>query len=144
MVDPALFGPIDAVLAPVVEYVLLLLVFVNLGTRLLAHQTHVKQAQNDDDGIQRHPVHEVSNWLLLLASFYYLTLHYHSGIVLSLLVLGMVLTDFFEFESRRVEAREELELDRPKGAIAGSLLVFAYTAYVSLFYLIEPLWNAIV
>lgn len=144
MVDPALFGPIDTVLAPVVEYVLLILVIVNLATRHLAHQSHVKQARDGSEQIKRHRVHEAVNVILLFTSFYYLTLDYHQGVVLSVLVLGMMVTDFFEYESRKVEAREELEIELPKGAIFGSLLVFAYTAYVSLFFLIEPFWTAIV
>lgn len=144
MVEPALFGPLDTILAPVIEYVLLILVIVNLGTRHRAHQLHVKQARDGADAVRRHRGHEAVNVVLLLLSLYFITINYHSGIVLSVLVLGMIVTDFFEFESRKVEAREELALEQPKGAIVGSLIVFAYTAYVSLFYLIEPLWSAIV
>ena len=129
--EPAIFGPVDGVLAPVAEYVVLALVLANLGTRLLAHRSHLRQAADGADAIRRHRLHELTNGLLVLSAFYYLTLHHHAGIVLSVLVLGTVLADFFEFEARRVEARGELPLEAPKGAIAGSVLMLAYAAYLA-------------
>ncbi|MFB6173826.1 MAG: hypothetical protein ABEI39_04210 [Halobacteriales archaeon] len=145
MVEPALFGPLDTVLGPVVEYAVFLLVLANLGTRFLAHRSHVRQAEaGGADAITRHPVHQASNLLLVLLSFYYMTVHYHSGMVLSVLVLGAVLADFFELEARKVEAREGRALDLPKGAITASVLVLAYAFYVSLFFVVKPVWTAIV
>ena len=82
--------------------------------------------------------------LLVLASFYFLTLSHHSGIVLSVLVVGMVLADFFEFEARLVEARQDLPLEPPKGAMVASALVLLYAAYLALFFVIEPVWSRIV
>jgi hypothetical protein len=143
MVEPAILGPIDALLAPVIEYVVLVLVLANLGTRYLAHGSHVRQAEQSED-VSRHYLHELSNVVLVLVSFYYLTLHHHSGIVLSMLVIGTVLTDFFEFEARRVEARQGLPIEQPKGAIVASAVVFLYAAYLSLFFVVEPVWSAIV
>ena len=164
MVEPAILGPIDVLLAPVIEYVLLVLVLANLGTRYLAHGSHVQQAEEDEE-VRRHRLHELSNVVLVLASFYFLTLDHHSGVVLSMLVVGTVLTDFFEFEAsgfgggfgggyvgadffefeaRRVEARQDLPVEQPKGAIVASTLVFLYAAYLSLFFVVEPVWNAIV
>ena len=144
MVEPALFGPLDAVLAPVVEFVVLGLVVVNLATRLAAHRAHVRQAEDDDERLSRHTVHELSNVLLLLVAFYYATLEVHAGVVLSVLVLATVLADFFEFEGRQLEHRQGWSLDRPKAAIAGSLLVLAYAMFQSLFFLVEPFWSAVV
>ena len=144
MVEPALFGPLDGLLAPVIEYVLLVIVLGNLVTRFVAHQSHVRQADAGADAISRHALHEVSNVLLVLGSFYYMTVHYHSGMVLSVLVLGMVIADFFEFEARKVEARECEGLDQPRGAIFASVIVAAYALYLSLFFVIAPVWNAIV
>lgn len=144
MVEPAIFGPIDAVLEPGIEYVVLVLVLVNMATRLAAHRVHVRQAKNGADAIERYVPHEAINGLLVLAAFYYTSLYQHSGIVLSMLIVGMVIADFFEFEARKVEARESRAIDTPKGAIAGSLLVLAYAAFLSLFFIIEPVWNAIV
>ena len=144
MVEPAIFGPIDTILAPVVEYVVLLLVLANLATRALAHRHHVRQAEDGPEAVERYRLHELTNVALLLGSFYYLTLHHHSGMVLSILVVGMVLTDFFEFESRLVEARRGIPIEAPKGAIVGSLIVAAYAAYLALFFVIEPLWSQIV
>lgn len=145
MVEPALFGPIDSLLAPIIEWVVLVLVVANLATRAVAHRSHVRQA--DDGGaeaISRHPAHQVVTALLVLASFYLMTVEYNAGMVLSVIVLGMVITDFFEFEARKVEAREDRELERPKGSLFASFLAVAYAAYISLFFLVEPLWNAVV
>jgi ABC-type xylose transport system permease subunit len=144
MVEPAIFGPIDALLAPVIEYVVLLLVLVNLVTRYLASERHRRQAEDGPEAVTRYVPHELSNVVLILVSFYYITLNHHSGIVLSVLVIGTVLTDFFEFEGRLVEARQDMPIEAPKGAIAGSLIVAAYAAYLALFFVIEPVWNAIV
>ena len=144
MVEPALFGPLDALLAPYIEFVVLGLVVVNLATRLAAHREHVRQAASEAETLSRHRLHEVSNGVLLVASFYYTTLHVHAGVVLTVLVLGTVVADFFEFEGRQLEYRQGWSLDRPKGAIAGSVLVLAYAAFQSLFFLVQPLWDKIV
>jgi len=144
MVEPALFGPIDALLAPVIEWLVLALVVANLVTRQVAHRSHVRQAEDGAEAVSRHPAHQAVTALLVLASFYLATVSYQAGMVLSTLVLGMVLTDFFEFESRKVEARTDKEIERPKGSIVASLLVAAYAGYLTLFFLIEPLWSAVV
>lgn len=144
MVEPALFGPLDTILAPVIEFLLLGLVVANMGTRLVAHRSHVQQAESGEESLSRYGPHEALNVVLVLASFYYLTLEFHSGMVLSVLVLGLVVTDFFEFEGRVVELRQDLDLERPKAALVGSMLVLLYAAYLSLFFLIEPFWRLIV
>lgn len=148
MTEFELFGPVDSVLGSaitgeilVVEVVLLGLVLANMAARAWAHHRHVSQvesARSDDDtepdeAISRHPLHVLTNLLLVLGAFYYTTLSHHAGIVASVLVIGLVLTDVFEFESRKVEARRELDLDRPKAAVAGSVLALAYLVYVTLF-----------
>jgi hypothetical protein len=145
-----LFGPFDALMTvevagqPLVVYVVLGLVVLNMITRALAHRAHVRQAEDGPEAISHSPLHAASTVLLILGSFYFLTLEHHAGIVLSTLVVGLFLTDFFEFESRRVEARREIELERPKGAVTASVLVLAYAAYLSLFFLIAPVWNVVV
>jgi len=146
MTEPSvtLFGPLDTIVGPYIEYLLLALVLVNLITRLVAHNAHRRQARDGPEAIGRHPLHLASTWALILASLYYMTLHHHPGIVLSTLVVGLFITDFFEFESRKVEAREDLGLERPKSSLLMSTLVLLYTAYVSVFFLIETYWNAII
>jgi len=144
MVEPALLGPIDALLAPVVEYVVLLLVLVNLVTRYVASRRNRRQAEDGPEAVSRYWPHELSNVALVLGTFYFLTLEHHSGIVLSVLVIGLVLTDFFEFEGRLVEARQDMPIEAPKGAIAASLIVAAYAAYLALFFVIAPVWNAVI
>ncbi|WP_266076843.1 DUF7313 family protein [Haladaptatus caseinilyticus] len=140
----SLLGPLD-VLEPIARYVVLGLVLVNMGTRMLAFRNYKKQARDDDrETLSRWVPHEISNVLLVLASFYLLTLHHHAGIVLSTLVLGLFLTDFFEVEARSVEMRRGVPLDKPKAALTASFVVFLYAAYLSVFFLIKPFWSAII
>jgi hypothetical protein len=144
----SLLGPIDWVFENIIaiEYVVFALVLVNMGTRWFAYRDYRQQARDDDheESLDRNWLHEISNVILVVASFYLLTLHHHAGIVLSTLVLGLFLTDFFEFEAREVELRKDRELSTPKGAMTASFLVFLYAGYLSLFYVIEPLWDKIV
>ncbi|MDH5020739.1 DUF7313 family protein [Halobacterium rubrum] len=146
MVDPsvALFGPLDTLVAPYIEFVLLALVLLNFVSRRVAHGQHVEQAEDGPEAITRHPFHSFTSWGLILASFYFLTLHHHAGMVLSTLVIGTYLADFFEFEARKVEAREGHGLDRPKGALVAASFTFLYVGYLSVFFLIEPLWSAVI
>lgn len=141
----SLLGPLDA-LGTDVKYVVFGLALVNLGTRWLAHRQHVRQAAEaeGDEAMSRYLPHEATNVLLVLASLYMTTVAYHAGVVMSVLVFGLVITDFFEYEARRVEAREGWDLEQPKGAIAASGLVVAYGAFQVLFFLVEGIWNAIV
>lgn len=147
MVDPSvtLFGPLDTLVGPYIEYVLLVLAVVSMATRHLQHSANTEQAQSDEDPeLSRHAAHSVTMGVLLLASFYYTTLHHHSGIVLTTLVIGAFITDFFEFEARRVEVREGHEFERPKAAIVASVLVLLYAGYQSVFVYIQPFWTRIV
>lgn len=138
-----LFGPLDQ-LHGVIEEVILVLVLANFVTRFLAHRRHVKQYEDGGaEAISRYVPHVASNLLLVLASFYFLTVHHHAGIVMSVLVLGLFLTDFFEYESRKVEARREIPLERPKGALVASLFVFLYASYQALFWVLAGPWSAV-
>lgn len=139
------FGPIDTIIGPQIEYVLLVLVLLSIAARAVAHRSTVRQAEEGGaEAIKRHPALVATHVLLVVSVFYYTTLEYHSGIVLSVLVLGMVLTDFFEFEARKVEARQEIPIERPKGAIVASLFVLSYAGYLSVFFIIQPFWSKIV
>jgi len=141
----SLLGPID-VLEPYVEYVVLVLVLVNMGTRWWAYNDYRQQARDDDheEALDRNWSHELSNVALVLVSFYLLSVHHHAGMVLSTLVLGLFITDFFEFEAREVELRRDEDLSSPKGAMTASFIVFLYAGYLSLFFLVDQWWNAVV
>lgn len=142
---PLLFGPVDAVLAPVIEWVLLGLVAVNLVTRHHLHRTHRRALESAGaDAIRHTRLHMASNLLLVLVTFYFYTLHLHYGTIVSVLVVGLVLTDFFEIESRRVEARTDEPLDLPKAAITLSAILLLYVGYVALYFVIEPLVRVII
>jgi len=140
-----LFGPIDTILGPYAEYAVLVLVISNLLTRKLAHDAHVRQArEGGEDAIKRHPLHVASSWGLVLVSFYYVTLHHHSGTIVAMFALAIFIADLFEFEARRVEARNDMPLESPKGAITISIVALLYAAYISVFFIVAPIWNAIV
>lgn len=141
----SLFGPVDRVLAGYITYVLLALLIVNMAARAKEYQQVKRQAsEGGPEAVTRDPLRVGTNFLLVVGSFYYLTVHHHGGMVFSVLVLTLFVTDLFEFESRKVEARREIEIDAPKGAIAASLLALAYIAYQTLFFLVAPYWNAVV
>lgn len=144
MVEPAIFGPLDSILGPYIEWVVLAIVLVNLATRFLAHRRHVNQVDSGADAVDRFLPHEVSNMALVLAAFYFLTIEHHAGMVLATLVVGTVIADFFEFEARNVEARNEMGIELPKGAIVASMFVAAYAVYIALFFLIEGPLGAII
>lgn len=147
-----LFGPVDGVLGAevgigevlVVEVLLLVLVVGNFLTRFLAHARHRRQAEEGPEAVSRFLPHEVTNVVLIVVSLYYLTLDAHAGMVMSALVLGLFVADFFEFEARKAEARRDVPLDRPKGALGAATLVFAYAAYQVLFFLIDGYVAAVI
>lgn len=142
--DPAtLLGPLDA-LEPYIAGLLVALVLVNMGTRILAFWSHQHQAKDGPEAITRYLPHELSNVALILASFYYLSVHHHGGLILSTMVLMLFITDFFEYEARLVEAREERELERPKAAITASVITLGYALFQAAFWIVAPVWNAIV
>ena len=141
----SLFGPVDTYLAPYITYVLLALLVVNMVFRAVEYNQHVSQAEDGgDEAITRNVGRVATNFLLVVGSFYYLTVEPHGGMVFSVLFLGVFITDLFEFESRKVEARRGIDIERPKGAIAASLFVLAYISYTTLFFLVAPVWDAIV
>lgn len=141
--DPSsMLGPIDW-LAPFIEYIVFLLIIANMGTRHLQHQHHKQTAEAGGESLSRHPAHVATNVALIIGTFYFLSIEYHGGIVLSVLVLGLIIADFFEFESRELELRNGEDLEVPKAAIAASGLVFLYAFYVSVFFIIEPAWRLV-
>lgn len=137
--------PIEALesVAGVLPYVVLALVVANLVTRHLAHNQH-KSAASNDESLSHYGPHVVVSMLLVLASFLFMVVHPHGGMVMSVLILGMVVSDFFEFEARKVEVRNEMTLEAPKSAIAASFVVLLYALYQSLFWVIKGPWEAIV
>lgn len=139
-----IFGPLDTIVGPYIEWVVLVLVIVNLVTRKVASDKYRQRAAEGEDDFDRHTGHMATTWALVLASFYYMTLHQHGGLVMSTLVLGLFITDFFEFEARKVEARESLSPELPKSSLLVSTLVVLYAAYQTLFFIIAPYWNAVV
>ncbi|UIP00676.1 hypothetical protein Hbl1158_04775 [Halobaculum sp. CBA1158] len=138
-------GALESV-AGVLPYVILVVVLANIGTRLLAQWNFERAAEegDGDEALSRYLPHEATNFLMMALAFAFMIVEPHGGMVLSVLVVGTVVADFFEYESRRVEARNDMALDKPKGAIVASGLVVVYAGYQAFFFLIEPLWGQIV
>ena len=141
--------PLDAlaVVAPILAYVTLGLALLNLVTRIVQHRFHLQQAKasTDDEGLYRWLPHTATTVGLVLVSFLYMIPHPHAGMVMSVLALGVLFADFFEYESRLVEARSKSkQLSRPIAAVGASAFMFLYAAYQSVFFVIEPVWNSIV
>lgn len=140
--------PLDALeaLEPFLRYIILGLVLVNMVTRILAHRKHADQAEDgdDDEQLSRYLPHSVTTVLLVLASFALLLIEPHGGMVMSVLALGLFITDFFEYESRRVEARTDKKLEWPKAAVGASVLLLLYAAFQALFFLVSDYWNLVV
>ena len=144
--DPSvtLFGPVDTYLAPVIGYVMLGLIVVNMAARGIEYDRIADQAEEGAEAISRHPLRVATNFLLVVGAFYYLTLHRHAGMIVSLLVVTLFLTDFFEFEARKVEARQGLDVERPWASIGASTVALLYIAYQALFFLVKPYWSQVV
>ena len=133
--------------APVLPFVILGLAVANMLTRILQHGRHRSQAESgdDDEALTRWPPHTLTTVGLVLTSFLLLIVEPHGGMVMSVLALAVFVSDFFEFESRCVEARSKSkELERPITAVGASIFALLYAGYQSLFFVIEPLWNAVI
>jgi protein-S-isoprenylcysteine O-methyltransferase Ste14 len=141
----AIFGPLDTYLAPVLIYVILALVVVNLASRALEYRQITDQADEgeEDEAVSRNAVRVITNFLLVIVAFYFMTIDRHTGMVFSLFAVGVFLADFFEFEARRVEARQGWPIERPWGSIGGSLLILAYVVY-QILATVFPFWNAVI
>ena len=83
--DPAILGPIDVIFSPIIEPILLIGAIINLVTRHLAHRSHIRQNEEEKGSLKRFVFHEISNGVLIVFSLYYMTLHHHGGMVLSLI-----------------------------------------------------------
>ncbi len=130
--------------AGVLPLVILVLVLVTMGTRILAHRRHEQEVEEGAESLSRFYPHWGLMVVLVLVSFAYQIVRPHGGLVMSMFVLATLISDFFEFEARNVEARNDMELERPKAAMTATVFLLAYAAYQSLFFLVEPLWNSIV
>lgn len=135
-------GAIEAV-AWVLPYVVLVLVLANLLTRHLAHRSHRRAAESDEE-ITHYTPHVVVSMLLVLASFVFMILEPHGGMVMTVLVAGMVVSDYFEFEARLVEVRNDMAIEMPKSAIVASAVVLLYALFQSVFWVIEGPWNSVI
>jgi len=142
--DPtSIFGPLD-LLYPHAAYVLLALALLNAATRWLAHRRHVRQYEEEgSEAVARFAAHTASNVLLFLAAAYYATVRLEAGAIVLVLVMGIIITDFFEFQARKAEARTDRPMELPKGAFAAWAVFATYAAYKALRFIVDPLWGVL-
>lgn len=131
-------------IGPMLPIAILTLAVGNIITRLLSHRTHKQQLEaGDDAALSRYPPHVFTTNGLVILGLVFTLYRPTSGMILMIPVIGVFITDFFEYESREVEARNDLEFERPKAGIAVSLLVLVYAAYYGLPFLYEPVLDAL-
>ncbi|AEN07217.1 hypothetical protein [Halolamina sp.] len=125
-------------------YIILVLVVGSFLTRHQAHQAHKRAARDGVEAMERYTPHSALSIMLVLACFLYMIIHPHGGMVISVLVLGMVIADFFEFEARLVEVRNDMALEAPKSAIAAAAVALLYAAYQAVFWVIKGPWETVI
>ena len=136
-------GWIESV-GPIIPLAILTLAVANMGTRLLSHRKHRQQAVDSDaDSLDRYTPHVFTTTGLVILGMLFTLYKPISGMIMMIPVIGLFITDFFEYESRAVEARNDMTFERPKAGIAISLLVLVYAAYYSLPFLYKPLLDAL-
>ena len=128
---------------PLLPIAILTLAVGNIITRLLSHRKHKQQVEAGEEGLDRYTPHVFTTTGLVILGLLFTIHRPTSGMILMLPLIGLFITDFFEFESREVEARNDLEFERPKAGIAVSLLVLVYAAYYGLPFLYQPVLDAL-
>lgn len=146
--DPLQFLiPLDwlEVVGPYLPLAILVVALANAVTRFLGHQRQVRQAADGDEtAVTRYTSHTVTNVVLILLGTLYLVYEPPGGMILAAFIFTMFFADFFEYEARLTEIRNNMPVERPKSALVASLLVLAYAAYKGLFFIVEPYWSQIV
>lgn len=143
--DPSvtLFGPVDTFIAPVLIYVILALVVVNMVSRAVEHKQIANAADDGAEAVSRSLLRVVTNILLVVAAFYLMTVERHAGMIISVLALTIFIADLFEFESRKVEARQDWDMDMPWSSIGASVLVLMYVTY-QILEILFPFWKYVI
>lgn len=142
---PLQLETIDGALAAAIPFVVFVLALINVVTRVLAHRSHVSQAdEHGADGIERYPPHTATTLALVLATFYYILVDLHVGIPLAAFALTAFIADFFEYEARLVEARTDQPLEAPKAAIGASLFVAVYAGFIAVVTLVGSFWSPVI
>jgi len=145
MILPQFLVPLGwlAVVGPILPFAILTMAVVNVVTRLLAHRQHVRQAR-EGDAVERYTPHDVTTIGLVLLCFLFAVHRPVGGALLSTIAITVFLADFFEFEARNVEARNDLSIERPKGAMAASAILLLFAAYYGLFFIVDPIADALI
>lgn len=143
--QPLQLGAIGAALTTAIPFIVLALAIANVITRFLAHRSHVSQAdEHGAEGIERHSLHTLTTFALVLTTFAYILVDIQVGVGLAVFAVTTFVADFFEFESRLVEARTDRPLEAPKAAIGASLFVVVYAGFITLVTLFGSFWGSVI
>lgn len=123
---------------PILPIAILTLTAANIVTRLLSYRSYKQQAADGAEELDRHGPHLFTSTGLVVLTLLFILYRPTSGMIMMVPVFGLFITDFFEFESREVEARNDMEIERPKAGIAISAVVLLYAAYYGFQFLYQP------
>lgn len=145
--DPLQFlvplGWLDAV-GPYLPVAIFGLVVVNAITRHVEYKSHRQGADGDDEDVSRYLPHALANVVLVVTGLLYVIHHPHGGLIMTTLLVTVFVADLFEFEARKVEARNGMAIERPKAAITAWGVALLYAAYQAFFVFVEPFWELVV
>ncbi|MFA9517655.1 hypothetical protein ACERIT_10630 [Halopenitus sp. H-Gu1] len=130
------------IVGPALPFAILTLAVVNIATRHRAHAKHVEQAA-DSDSVEQYFPHVFSTVGLVLVSFLFTLVQPTGGAIISVIAVTILVADLFEFEARNVEARNEMDIEKPKSAIAASSLVVIYALYYVLVTIEATFWSGL-
>jgi len=127
-------------IGPILPLAILTLTIANMATRLLSHRTHKQQAEagEKDEALSRYFPHTFTTLGVVLLGLLFIVYRPISGMIMMISLFGLLVTDFFEFEARLVEARNDMPLERPKAGFAVSVLALIYASYYGLQFLYGP------
>ncbi|MFC6614962.1 hypothetical protein ACFQAS_08380 [Halopenitus salinus] len=131
-----------SVVGPAIPFAILTLAVANVATRHRAHTKHVEQAA-DSDSVDQYLPHVFTNFGLVLVSFLFTLINPTGGAIISVIAVTILVADLFEHEARNVEARNEMEIEKPKSTIAASSLVLIYAIYYVLHALNATFWSGL-
>jgi len=123
-------------IGPIMPIAIFVLVVANIGARILENRRQSWQADNDEP-ITRHPLNTVTTMGLVTLGLLFVVYRPISGMIMMIPIFGLFVADVFEFESRQVEADNDLEFEWPKATLLAAGLTLVYAVY----YAFQPLYS---
>jgi len=121
---------------PIIPIALLMLVIANIGTRIIENRMQASQIEAGEE-VTRHPLNTFVTMGIVTLGFLFIVYRPISGMIMMLPIIGLFIADIFEFEGRRVEADNDLQLEWPKATLFSLGLALIYASY----YAMAPLYG---